>query len=344
MKKFREVYTELGIPKSTAQKWVNEILCQSIFCKEQFQNDSNEWEFTDEEISKIWEVAFYRELDYSYKEIIVLLKSSQKDIQKIINQKFNDLIKEKERIERRIRMSKFVYVSGLKPISFKYALQGFFDIKYDIIKDLIYELIDDNSKFLGQEEIEKQLKCIDTEYVLECIDNIMLKRCMTVDYYESEVQEYIRKIHKAMYCFFGKSVSVFRGVGVLVAPGSKYALKIDEKYGIQSSEYLFNALSYYAESNIDNEFDKKYFDSMEMLIQLSEEGYGVESKEVQAQVRNIYDFYNLCIPFSNANNNIGFKAVCNIYKESQIHNKKNYNDVKFLIQAIEYFCNTEQEV
>ena len=89
MKKFREVYTELGIHKSTAQKWVNEILCKSIFCKEQFQNDSNEWEFTDEEISKIWEVAFYRELDYSYKEIIVLLKSSQIDIQKIINQKFD---------------------------------------------------------------------------------------------------------------------------------------------------------------------------------------------------------------------------------------------------------------
>lgn len=343
MKNFREIYEELGKSRSTVQNWVYTFFDD----KKQNKKDNTELVFTDAEVAKIWEIAYYKELDYTNDEIKKLLTSSQNDLRKTLDVKINELIEKKEHIERLISVSNFICDSGCKPASFKYALMDYKGIKYNTIEKSLYELVSDNFGCFEREKFSKRLKCIDIEYVLDCIDTIMLKRCKDVDYYEGEVQEDIRKIHESMYCFIGKSVLVFMGAGICIAPGNKFAFEIDEKYGAQSAEYLYKALSYYVESNIENEFDKKYFDIVEKLVQLSEEGYDAETKEAQEQVRNIYEFYNSCIPLSEFSNNKLFKVICNIFKEvdwRKIKNKRDYNGVKFIIDAIEYFCNTEQEV
>ena len=262
----------------------------------------------------------------------------------MLSVKINDLVKEKERIERLIFMSEFIRHSGFNPTSFQYVMSDYGGIKYKTINESICEMVSVNFGFFEMEEFSQRLKFIDTEYVLKCIDTIMLKRCMNVDYYESEITEYIRKIHEAMHCFIGKSVLIFMGAGIFFSPGNIYSSKIDKKYGPQSSEYLFSALKCYVEKNIDNDFDRTYFDIVENIIKLSEDGYVAESNEVQAQVRKIFDFYNSCLPLSGTQNNMLFKIICDFLNDidlSEINSKKEYEGGNFIIQAMKFFCKAE---
>ena len=282
-----EVCAELGVSRTTFKAWVYDILG-----RKQVQYDNTLLEFTEEEVVTLWQIRFYKQLKYSSSKIQEILNNPDFDISESLAFQIRELTRQKEEIEKMIRLATVMKETGINPSAVRFGLNEGEEIKYDHALNLMEMIADSQALFpeenvadlpeITGEEAEKLQKCFD------CIIRLFKKG---VDPGHDLAQKCAGKIHATMSRIISESVVGFSWRILFLAPGTESARKIDHTYGKGSSEFLFNVLQLYCSTHADNDFDKDFYLTVENIDRLTREVHSADSDEVQAEVERLYCFF-----------------------------------------------------
>ncbi len=267
MKSLREVYTELGVGRTTVQYWVDKILCRP----KQWRGDNTSIQFSDEEVEQIWTIRFYKELGYSNEEIRRLMNDPDFDADATLERHIVELKKKRDRIEMLLRVTDNLKSAGITPREVNYGL-----FNYEECVDLMQT----NFELIGEESFSKEKEALfdgAVDRLYYCFED-------EIPYTDESVQECIPLIRKACSSIAFDSLlmleEVFSSNAVVVG------LNKDYKNGF--GEYLSSAVSLWCRSSDDVGFDKTLSSVLVRLESLKNQGAPFYSEECIAEAERLY--------------------------------------------------------
>ena len=233
-----EVCAELGVSRTTFKGWVYDILGRT-----QDPYDNTTLEFTEEEIITLWQIRFYKQLKYSNSKIKAILNDPHFDMSRSLTFQIKELTKQKEEMEKLIKVASVMKETGITPTSVRFGLDEAGELKYDHILTLLGTM-SDNMVLLSEKDanIPQTITEEDADKLQKCFEKIMRLSITDVSPSYDLAQKTAKEIHTVMSKYITESVLVFSWNILCFAPGTEYAREIDNEYGKGSAEFLFNVL------------------------------------------------------------------------------------------------------
>ena len=337
-----EVCAELGVSRTTFKGWVYDILGRT-----QDPYDNTTLEFTEEEIITLWQIRFYKQLKYSNSKIKAILNDPHFDMSRSLTFQIKELTKQKEEMEKLIKVASVMKETGITPTSVRFGLDEAGELKYDHILTLLGTM-SDNMVLLSEKDanIPQTITEEDADKLQKCFEKIMRLSITDVSPSYDLAQKTAKEIHTVMSKYITESVLVFSWNILCFAPGTEYARDIDNEYGKGSAEFLFNVLQAYCSLNSDNDFDKDYVEAVDNIERLGYKKHSARSEEVQAEVDKLYRFVKklnrqpdkICIKiFRNFGEMFGTDEYRNAFD-----NGAKRGIAWFISRAIEIFCDNAE--
>ena len=340
MKKLCDVYRELGKPRQTVQSWVT-----GIFGEE----NKNKTTFTDEEVLKLWQVCFFKEIsngsnyNYTISHIMEIINSPDYDLNKIMGDIIPKLYERMDEIEKLINVAEFIKNSGMTPVSVNYAYKDIPNMSFDLTMALsshIGAFVMDNEDL--KEKINNIYSKLDFKAQNRVFKKIMDNKKQNLDYYSEQTQRLIKDLHMLYYEVTGESCLAFYRANQIMAPGSEFANKADNRFGKDSAKYFIDAIEYYFAQNMENPVDMEFYEAIANLSNFSQQNYSVVSMEVMEQINRIRKYYE---GVGNYNENLSkgaIRCLVNIFKEPVFlqaidSDEGEADEITFIANAAKYY-------
>ena len=338
MKTLKQVSEMVGMSRRVIQEYEK----AGTAIKPKNRSDHGYLRYDEEEVERLWQIRFYRELGYSKRKIKTIFDDPTFDKRKALEMQIELLIKKKEELDFLIDTAKELKDIGISPIAMRFDVQWTKDIPYDLFYPMLREMF---STF-NQEDVEPDFSEIitdsDIEALFEAVEKIISFSDKDLAFSSEEVQNEIKKIHTFISNVLSDSISLFSTVSTLFAAGGEGAYDIDEEFGKGKSEYFYNALQHYCQNHLDNDTDREINEILDNIFQLGRKRYTADSEAVQAEVAKLYNFF--CgikiLPESERLNML--KKTGELYDSKVckqiVDNGKERGKSWFLSKAIQIYC------
>lgn len=286
MKKLNEVCKIVGLERRAIQEYEANGLAKTP----KTRNKYGHLLYSDEDIERLWQLRFYKELGYKKRDIEKIFNDPEYDKQKSLEEQIKLLEKKKQDLENLISVAKGMSTMGVSTFSRKSGSTILEDTSYDTaisILGLAFKLMSNADDL--EEMIADSLTEDDLDLWFENIEKIMEleKKGETVE--NTEVQDLVHKLYDITSPFFSPSMMMFEWGYLCLIPGSEFANEIDEIFGPNKSNYLFEAIQTFIKNNKNNSYDNELIDCFENIRKLGLKKYPTNSEEVQEEVRKIHE-------------------------------------------------------
>lgn len=339
MKSLREVYEELGVSRTTLQGWLYDIL----EWPKQDTADNTALKISDDVLTTIWQIRFFKQLKYSNKKIKDILADPGFDISRSLEQQIAELTKQKEELEKLIKVATVMKETGLGPNSLRFGSAEMDEISYPNVIGIL-GLIGDNLAAIEKSEIDFEDFISDTELdaIVRSFKCLMKKGQEQLPVDASTVQEEVANLHRTISTITSESVFILASATPYFLPDGEVGRDIDKEYGNGSAAFFYQAFEYYCNENSENELDREFYGALENIEKLARAKYSTNSPEVQAVVQKMYDF------FSRATGRFSVYTVPLLKNMGATYGSKEFRDAFengaergifwFISRAIDIFC------
>lgn len=283
-----EVCKMTGLTRRAIQEYEN--YPREIAIKPTQKNKYGYLLYGEEEVQRLLQLRFLRELGYNKEKIADFFEETDNDMSLCLGETVKKLeIKIKE-IQKLIDIANFMIGGGFGPELFYVGPFKTEDMKFDDAMDMIEEVA--HITCFEDDEIVINDFTSDEEKI---IDELLEK---LVGYSEKEkpsspaIQEIIKEIHNAMSRSISESVICFSVIANMFSNKMEVAVAFDDLYGSGKAEYVHRACMYYCDNNIDNETDRQLLDAVNNIVELAFQKKSLGSNEVQKEVAKIYEFFD----------------------------------------------------
>lgn len=273
---FKEVCRSLDVPRTTAQYWVEKIL--------EWPKSSNTATlyFDEETYEKMWEIKFYVETGHKIKDIPQLL-ANKSNKQERLQQLLIKLQEKRDKLNKYIDIVTVLKDTGVGPNNIRFGIPLFEDATFEEVSDFIEAISDmENAEF--QIDDEKFEQCI--EQFAERIDELadMYKE---YGYLSQEVQQKVKETFSDLTPFIPLSSFAYNWMVVLLESDEEWVSQIDEEHNAGCSNFIFNAIRHYCNTNLSISLEDMVGDIAEEILALGKKKYSSKSKEVQEKVKQL---------------------------------------------------------
>ena len=317
---------------------------EGVVSKPKTKNKYGYFLYSDDDVKKLWQIRFYKEVGYNHKQIKAIFTNPNYNEQEELKKAVELLERKKEELEQLIQEAKAMTELPFTPLVLKFAIPTLEDATYNDVTS-VFSAIANYSP--TEEEMDASYVDVLTkeeeERYFNTYEKIFEIKNRGFPYDDSYVQEYVRQLYLIESKQYSGSVLMFSYGNMINYPDSEIAKEIDDEYGKGSSKFLFKAIYHFCTINSDNETDNLLNDSLVNLERLARKRCTTNSSEVQNEVANIFEY---CTRMKYLN----FEGQINmLYNMSQLFNSKEYKEVIdngaekgiswFISRAIEIFYN-----
>lgn len=339
MKTIYEVVKITGLSRRVIQEYENSGLAIKPINK----NKYGHLLYGTEELERLWQLRFYKELGYDKTKIRSVMEDSVYDRQKEMEKVVELLIDKREKLDNLIAIAQVIQETGVCFNSLKSVVIEDDNLCFDDIFNILGTAFN-----IFQPTADKDYTFED-ELTEEDIDNIItlfeqvMKFCESgKDACSEEVQNIIGSMHEIVAKIFSRSILVLRWVALCFAPDSEVAADTDSDYGEGKAAYFYNALQYYCSINADNKVDKELINAIENIEKLGRRKYRTDSEEVQLEVKKIHHFWDEIIILSEKEKLDILRNIGELYGSKAYINAVD-NGAKrgiswFISRAIQIYC------
>lgn len=128
LKSLQEVSKMVGMSRRVIQEYEK----AGTAIKPQNKSDHGYLRYNEEEIERLWQIRFYRELGYNKREIKAIFDNPEFDKRKALETQIELLVKKKEELDFLIDKAKGLKDIGISPIAIRFDVQWTKDIPYDL--------------------------------------------------------------------------------------------------------------------------------------------------------------------------------------------------------------------
>jgi len=339
-----EVCAELGVSRTTLKGWVYDILD-----RRQEPYDNTTLEFTEDEVVILWQIRFYKQLKYSNSKIKEILNDSHSTILKRLDFQIRELTKQKEELEKLIKVASVMKETGITPTSVRFGVEEVGELRYDFVLTLL-EKMADSMRLFSEEDVDmlQSITDDDAESLYNNFEKIIRLSNTGVSPSDDLAQKIAKEMHTVVSKYISESVFAFSLTILCFAPGTEDSKEIDNEYGKGSANFLFNVLQAYCSINSDNDFDKDCFGAIDKIISLGCKKYTTRSNEVQDEVDKLYRFIKkvnrqpdiVCIKILRNMGELFGTDEC----RKAIDNDVKHGRAWFISRAIEIYCDNVSKV
>lgn len=337
-----ELCSELGISRTTFKGWVYDILE-----RKQDPYDNTTLIFDDEEIIKLWQIRFYKQLKYSNASIRKIINNSSFDLNESLEMQINELTKQKEELEILIKLATVMKECGITPTSLKFGITENEDLDYESITELLTTMLYNAVLSFDNDDFSLIMVEEDSDALFNSLERIMELKNQKYDFTHYEVQNQISEIQK-VFSKYIESEFLFSYGNVFLSADSDFGRMIDKEYGKNCALYLGKALNYNYKPDTMNKIDKEFGDILTRIEKLGYSKYSTNSKEVQQEIYHLHRLFKRLIFYSektpvvllrNYGDSIGSESLIKKYD-----NGNTRGILWFISKAIEIYCNNLSEI
>ena len=326
MKTLREVYTELGVGRTTVQYWLDKILCRP----KQSEKDNTPLEFSDEEVKLLWCIRFYKELGYSNEEVKRIINDSDFDCETEMRRRVDKLKKEKEHLEKIINVAETVSNTGVTPVIAGY---GTFDYN---------ETLEFFQKYIGKSYDVGSFSYEDAECIGGLIDDVFELFGQGKAFDCDNVQRLIAKIRRIYIEYIPVFVYCFK---MFFLGTNLYINALEEDYCKDFAVYFSDAISFWCEHSDIEKIDRQLFDIISRFEDLYDGGVAVDSEEALALAKVTFN----CVCLANAekyHSDIkAYKTLVDFFKLSEMYcceeNKLGEHFIEYVTSVLDLYYDKE---
>lgn len=337
-----ELCAELGISRTTFKGWVYDILE-----RKQDPYDNTTLVFDDEEIIKLWQIRFYKQLKYSNESIRKIINNSGFDLNESLEMQINELTKQKEELEVLIKLATVMKESGVTPTSFKFGIIENEDLDYENITEILTTMLYNVVLSFDNDNFSLNITEEDANALFNSLERILKFKAQKYNFTHYEVQKQISEIQKILSKYI-ESEFLFAYGNVFLSADSVLGRTIDKEYEKNCALYLGKALNYNYKPDIMNKIDKEFGDILTRIEKLGYRKYSTNSKEVQQEIYQLHQLFKRLIFCSekipveilkNYGNSIGSESLIKKYDNGNAR-----GILWFVSRSIEIYCNNSSEI
>lgn len=289
MKSIYEAAKITGLSRRIIQEYEN----AGLAIKPKTKNKYGHLLYDTEELERLWQLRFYKELGYDKAKIRSVMEDTVYDRQKEMERVVKSLIEKREKLDNLIAIAQVMQETGICFNSLKSVVIEDDNLCFDDTFNILGTAFNISQPTANKDySFEDELAEEDIDTGVALFDQIMRFCESGKDICAVEVQNIIAAMHEIASKVFSKSILIFRWVTLCFAPDSEFAADIDTDYGEGKATYFYNALQYYCTTNADNDVDKELNNAIENIERLGRKKYRADSEEVQLEVKKIHHFWN----------------------------------------------------
>lgn len=331
MKTLKEVEEIVGLKRRAIQEYESAGLATKPIHK----NKYGYLLYSEQEIERLWQLRFYKELGYNRTKIEKLeqgkLFDSQKELEKVIV----TLKEKREKLDNMINIAQVMQETGLSFNSLRHSMVGLDSVKSDTVLGVLGTALNISFEADFEDIINME---VFTEEELEEIISILekiLDDCKSGKLASDEnVQEKFAAVHQMLFKAITESV-LFLWIPVsYLSPEGDIAKDIAKEIGIESVIYLRDGLQYYCKAHEDNETDKALLAIFDNIERLGRKKFTTNSMEVQEEVKKVHEF----LERANVLTKLG--KICLLKQFSELLGSKAYRVAvdKGVERGVAWFC------
>lgn len=286
MKTLSEVCKIVGLSRRMIQEYEKNGLAQTPETK----NNYGYLLYSDDDIERLWQLRFYKELGYKKSEIKKVFDDPNYNKHESLKAQIQKLEEKKQNIENLISIAKSLDEIGVSVFSRNSNSILLEDITFDTALLMFGSAIKIISSQNNIEDlIEKGLDEEDVDLWFEKLETIMSFSAKGVPADSSKTQKVVSELYEITAKVLSPSIIMFESSLICFMPGSELAKDLDEIFGQNKSNYLFAALQTFVRNNRNNPYDLKLFETLENIEKLAIKRYTTDSTEVQFEINKLFN-------------------------------------------------------
>lgn len=338
MRSLRSVCNEIGVSRTTLQGWLYDILDK----KSQGKGVNKDIIISNDELLKIWQIRFYKQLKYSNTKIKQILNDSEFDLPSSLDNEIKELTKQKEELERLIKVATLIKETGITPSSTRNLFSNDNDnnINYNSILNLFGTILDNHNLVSHFKDPFENITSHDSQILENCLYKLAEYKNNNVDCNSDKTQDEVKIMHKLLSKYSSESIIALGSALMFIAPGSGLAIELDQVFNTNISEYICQSILTYCKNNKNNDFDKDFHISIDKLCSFASKNVPYTSIKVQSTIDRLYRFIvkinfaygdEVCLDILNNFKNF-FKSESN---STDAERKTN----KYITDALDFYIN-----
>ena len=286
MKSLEEVSKIVGLSRRTIQEYEK----AGVIPKPSHRTKRGYLRYDDQDITRLFQVRFYRELGYEAKDILEIFAAPNFDRQNAIALQISDMKKKKERLEDLITVAETLRDHNIPPEALSCAVPRIKNVPFDVALSAFSgglrtiqtsedpEQIHDEEEELDDKEVEQWFGLMEkTLELVSCGYPVQSKA----------VQSRIGMLHHRMSRSTSPSIFVFWGLWQLFRPEAELGHILDDIYGPGSAKILYEAVQLYFHHHMEEIDNSVYLKIVDEIECLHRKHLHADSRSVQEQVQKL---------------------------------------------------------
>ena len=218
------------------------------------RTDSNYRMYNDEDITRLYQMLLFKELEFPLQEIKQILDNKEFNMEEALKVQRNLIFEKKKRLER-ILESIDDTIENLGGTMSKNNFKAF---DYEEVKKHQQKYKEETEKRYGKSDAYKESQKKTSKYSKNDWENIMedasviyeeLSKLMDKDPSDKDVQELIEKWRNHITTnFYNCTIEIFRGLALMYIADERFTKNID-KYGKGLAQFMSDAMNIYCDNN-----------------------------------------------------------------------------------------------
>ena len=243
MKSLEEVSKIVGMSRRTIQEYER----AGVISKPSHRTKRGYLRYDNQDISRLFQVRFYRELGDEVKDILEIFKAPDYNRKNAITGQLLEMRKKKERLEDLITIAELIRDHDLSPEELTGTVLQAHEVPFDVILSAF------SGGIRAAETCASNGQDLEEEAVEECFEVVeKIPELLRWGYGpESQViQEKVEAAHQALTGNLFPSVFFFWSLWQMLSPGTELGTMLDDLYGAGTAETLYQSVHFYTERKL----------------------------------------------------------------------------------------------
>ena len=298
--------------------------------------------YSNEEVDRLWQLRFYKELGYSKSKMKEILHDPNYDKKYALKMQIKQLENKRDKIDSMINVANNMVVLGIfsytRNIIPDYLLKDNFDDSLNLF-NLFSKFDFQDNDFNIDASYESNL----IEEINSVFDIISLIMSLSFSHFtpgSKKVQGLLEDLFNIFKKYLSSSIFTY-DIFFRILINADLQEEIDDCFGKGKSAFLFEAHSLFVKNHIHNEYDMIWMKSFDLICKYYKEGYNYNSNEVQKEIPNLLKSVNDTKLFTEKGKLKITIYLASIFKEfrklDSYIDEKTIKIYMFLSNSIEYF-------
>ena len=276
MKSLEEVSKIVGLSRRAIQEYEK----AGVVPKPTHRTKRGYLRYDNQDIYRLFQVRFYRELGYDSKDIREIFNAPNFNRKNAITCQIAEMRKKKERLEDLITIAETLQDTDLNPETLSCAFPEYDQLPFDMLISFfsggirVAESTEDDQEpddaliEDGFEQAERILELVQCGYLPE----------------SDVVQSKIELIYRAFAQSAAPSIYIFWGICQMFAPGTEFGSILDDLYGVNSAKILYHVAEIFSKDKIHINSNHKLIKIVNQIESLRRDRNATDSKIVQEYI------------------------------------------------------------